>query len=156
VLFKLVQEEVLASYSREFEERVRAKWEKTQRYIVAPEKFPLPNVAEQIEALNRILLHPSDRVDLRFEESYAGISVAEIVNRGIHRLPPANKSGEELRDVVLWLAVLEYAKREKREVAFITNDSGFWREEADEPLVQIAKDVKDAEVDVGLLRLRID
>jgi hypothetical protein len=38
-----------------------------------------------------------------------GTFVQEVFMRGIHRIRPASDDGEELRDVILWLWVLEYA-----------------------------------------------
>jgi hypothetical protein len=44
----------------------------------------------------------------------------EMVRRLANRVPPASQAGEEARDVLIWLAVLQIA--EKSEVAFVTGD----------------------------------
>jgi hypothetical protein len=44
----------------------------------------------------------------------------KMVRRLANRIPPASQAGEEARDVLIWLAVLQIA--EKSEVAFVTGD----------------------------------
>ncbi len=44
----------------------------------------------------------------------------EMVRRLANRIPPASQAGEEARDVLIWLAVLQVA--EKGELAFVTGD----------------------------------
>jgi PIN domain len=58
-------------------------------------------------------------------EDYKDITLEEVVRRGVHRIRPASDNGEELRDVVIWLVVLEHAKAKNSEVAFITDDGHF-------------------------------
>lgn len=53
------------------------------------------------------------------------MSVEEVVRRGVERIRPANQKGEELRDVILWLLVLEYARKSRGKVAFISDDGTF-------------------------------
>jgi hypothetical protein len=56
---------------------------------------------------------------------YSNIDLAEFVRRGVHRIRPASAKGEELRDVILWLSVLEYARKRQSDVAFISDDRLF-------------------------------
>lgn len=45
----------------------------------------------------------------------------EVVRRSINRIPPCNKSGEEIRDALLWLGLLDYCKEKSiPEFAFIS------------------------------------
>jgi hypothetical protein len=65
-------------------------------------------------------------------------------------VPPASESGEELRDVILWLITLDHAKSTSRPTAFVTADAGFW--EADKPKSQILQDIDSAKVDIRLYK----
>ncbi len=44
------------------------------------------------------------------------------MKRGIERTPPATDRGEELRDVVVWMSVMEYCKSVNNPVTFISNN----------------------------------
>lgn len=56
---------------------------------------------------------------------YSGVDLKQVVRRGIGRVRPANDKGEELRDVILWLIVLHYAKQSKAGIAFVSEDKTF-------------------------------
>ncbi|MGB2886841.1 MAG: PIN domain-containing protein, partial [Candidatus Acidiferrales bacterium] len=58
-------------------------------------------------------------------DDYTDVEIQEVVRRGIKRIRPASDEGEELRDVVLWLVALKYAKQARQRVAFISDDKGF-------------------------------
>jgi hypothetical protein len=68
-------------------------------------------------------------VRVRSYDDYSGVAVNEIVRRGVERVRPANSQGEELRDVVLWLMVLAYAKERGSRVAFVSDNKDFRDEE---------------------------
>ncbi len=53
------------------------------------------------------------------------IDVREVVRRGVHRIRPASAKGEELRDVIVWLSVLGYARKRQSDLAFISDDRAF-------------------------------
>jgi hypothetical protein len=59
-------------------------------------------------------------------DDYSAISVEELVKRGVNRLKPASSTGEQLRDVMLWLVTLSYAKKKADEIGFITSDGDFF------------------------------
>jgi predicted nucleic acid-binding protein len=150
VLFKLVYDEVIEHYIRDFDDKVSKRWEKFQGLLIA--RHPRPDIQQQLKTLRARLKAPSEAVHVVFAADYANVSMDEVVTRGIKRLRPASSSGEELRDVVLWLAALDYARREKRPLAFVTNDSGFWQEAAEEPAEQIRSDINDVETVIRLYR----
>jgi len=151
VLFKLVRDELLATYQRDFTEQVLPKWEKTKRLVVAQSHFTKPDLQKQLEALDRAVRRP-EKGTVAFIESYEGVDVGEVVRRGIQRIPPASNNGEELRDVVLWLLVLAHAKRENKPVAFVSNDSGFWQQEVDALKQQIQDDIATSKSEICLFR----
>jgi len=63
--------------------------------------------------------------EVQIYDDYSRLDISEIVRRGALRIRPASSNGEELRDVILWLHVLDYAKRRRRPIAFISNDANF-------------------------------
>jgi hypothetical protein len=82
---------------------------------------------------------------------YADISIAEVVRRGVKRIRPSSDQGEELRDVVLWLVVLKYAKQIENQIAFVSDDKAFRDEEgALHPNLQ--EDIVRANVQVAFYR----
>jgi predicted nucleic acid-binding protein len=150
VLFKLVYDEVIQHYIRDFDDKVSKRWEKFQGLLIA--RHPRPDIQQQLKTLRARLKAPSDAVHVVFVADYGNVSMDEVVTRGVKRLRPASSSGEELRDVVLWLAALDYARREKRPLAFVSNDSGFWQEAAEEPAEQIRSDINGVESVIRLYR----
>jgi hypothetical protein len=87
---------------------------------------------------------------IRFYPDVSGVDVNEVFLRGVKRRRPASKEGEELRDVIIWLIALQYAEKEKKEIALITNDGGFWNDtEIHEHLKQ---DIDERKVNVSLFR----
>jgi hypothetical protein len=86
--------------------------------------FPPEHDAE-VEAFQGRLLNPGAGFTVILLEDYKGIALGEVVRRGVHRIRPASDDGEELRDVVVWLVALEYAKTNNVKIAFITNDGDF-------------------------------
>ena len=81
------------------------------------------------------------------------VPINEVVLRGIKRIPPANEKGEELRDVILWLYVLEIARERGEQVAFISDDSGFWSgDDRERPLPTILEHISSKNVQVQLYR----
>jgi predicted nucleic acid-binding protein len=86
-------------------------------------EFTSPDITEEVHLLHALLLKPGKASESKIYDGYDKVSLEETVKRGINRIRPANQDGEELRDVVLWLMVLEYAKESK--VAFISNDNTF-------------------------------
>src|SRR5579862_8247350 len=83
------------------------------------------NFDAEVEHLLERLKRPGDGVEETLFLGLTRIDIDEVAARGIKRKRPASPSGEELRDVMIWLLVLCYATDTRSEVAFISNDSGF-------------------------------
>lgn len=155
VLLRIVREEVVAHFARDLKQRAneaKKTW-KAYRYLHFPDKlaeFTEPDIAYQKKQVRYKLMKPSTAVAVFYYADTSRISVDNVFIRGIHRIPPANVDGEELRDVIVWLSTLDYAKSKNRKVAFITNDSGFWVNDDVRPNVQ--EDIKKAGVEVRLYR----
>src|SRR5205807_7617033 len=79
-----------------------------------------------------------------------GADIAENYVRRVKRKRPANKEGEELRDVILWLLTLHYAKSKSSAVAFVSTDGGFW--DGEKVHEQILQDVASYGVDIQVFR----
>jgi predicted nucleic acid-binding protein len=133
VLPNLVLEEVLGVYERKLVEKCEKAFSARRdvlNYLIRQEshntKFKLRvDSSVEVEAFRKRLLEPSPGIKtVQCDESK--IDIREVYGRGIKRKRPANRDGEELRDVILWLTVLEYARNTKSSIALVTRDSGFW------------------------------
>jgi hypothetical protein len=68
----------------------------------------------------------------------------DVALRGINRLKPASANGEQLRDVLLWMLVLEYAKESRFGVAFISqNKKDFCEKDSNALHSDLAKECAD-------------
>jgi hypothetical protein len=106
-----------------------------------PLKLPDADVEEDI-FLGR-LLSPGRGVAVKILEDYDSVSVREIVRRGVERIRPASDGGEQLRDVVIWLMILEYAKKSKIPTHFICNDDKAFRDKDKNVHPDIQEDIGD-------------
>jgi len=141
VLLRIVREEVVAQFARDLKKRgkeVAEAW-KAYRSLHFPEKlaeFAKPDIKGQAKELRKRLMKPTGPAKVTYLDDTSNISVDEVYMRGIKRTPPANGDGEELRDVIVWLSALDYAKTSKRQIAFVSADSGFWAKDAVRPEIQ--------------------
>lgn len=127
VIPRLVYEEFSQRYLDLITESSRAAceaWATLRKRLISEVHEMSPcDALQELKGLQEWLRSPAQGFYSLLQEDYAGVSVDEVVRRGIHRMPPANQEGEELRDVVLWLSVLEHAKNHG--VAFISADKAF-------------------------------
>ena len=154
ILLEPVREEVLATFERKWTEKWNAIKAATESLKLigasAPAGVRAPAMKGDSLALNSRLLHPSKDIKSRFYSDYLDFGVDDVVKRGARRIKPANNEGEELRDVVIWLMVLQYATFEKKSVAFITADKGFWQ--ADQIHPHISADIRNKNAAVEMFR----
>jgi hypothetical protein len=129
VIPQIAVDECLEKYRQELLNRIngaRSSWHEVRRYCIdAPADHEHVDVDAQVEKFRARIHEPAPGVKSIIYANTSGVDVNEIVRRGIKRIKPASKSGEELRDVIIWLMALHYAKQTKRQVAFISNDGGF-------------------------------
>ena len=159
VLPRIVREETVARYSDRLESAIRAVqkvWKPYSDLLLEHDSrdFDAPDVKYEIRALRKLLKSPAKGIRLKYVADFSGVDIHEVVKRGIHRMRPASDEGEELRDVILWLFVLAYAKQSGSPVAFISGDRAFWNE--NEPAAQVKEDIRKAAVDVRLYRKTAD
>ena len=122
LLSALVQDELLANRIRQLESHwgayVRSAGH-VRSFVQAagtlPNKPDLEKIAtEQVAGLRKTLRSPDV---LPVTEA----QMREAIRRGIRRVPPCTERGEEIRDAILWLQVLELARKNKTDtVAFIS------------------------------------
>ena len=110
--------------------------------------FHKPDVGYAMKELRRKLMKPVEGIVPLYVAETRGVSIDEVFMRGVHRTRPANQQGEELRDVIIWLWVLEYSSSVGDQIAFVSKDSGFWTKDGIHP--DIARDprVKDGRVSI--------
>src|ERR1700730_11393884 len=153
ILPALVRDEVLQKHREKLTtqlSRVEKELKDLCRYTKEDVAFHAPYLKGETDDLRALLRRPSNGVRTKFLASIDGVDLKEVMRRGIKRVPPASESGEELRDVVLWLIVLDHAKSISRATAFVTADRGFW--ESDKPKDQISQDIASQKVDIRLYR----
>jgi len=95
---------------------------------------------EELRLLEEKLKAPGAGVNSVVLPDYSDIDIGEVAKRGIQRIKPANRNGEELRDVMVWLSVISYAKKRRDMVGFISGDTGFRPAPKDEQLDPALKD----------------
>ena len=130
VLLASVEQEVLALYERELAaemSKVRAAVSTAERKMFLRDQKlmpgPMPEVKKEAQALQDALRTTSTGVAVERFHDYAGVNALDIVRRGTQRIPPADSNGEQLRDVINWLAALSYAGRATGKVFFVSADS---------------------------------
>jgi hypothetical protein len=125
----MVFQEVLERYKERLKDSLNAakgSWGSFAELRMSPNpQFPQIDFDEEVQKLEERLLNPGSGIKALKYSDVSDIDVNEIARRGTKRLRPANQNGEELRDVMLWLSVLQYARRTNLELAFISGDSGF-------------------------------
>ena len=129
VLPRATREEVVVGYGRELKREMKAfeqAWRAYRRLdLSGSASFNKPDVRRGMISLRRKLMKPTESIAPIYVPEIAGNFTQEAFMRGVHRTRPASGSGEELRDVILWLWVLGYAGAVDA-AAFISRDGGFW------------------------------
>lgn len=129
VIPDLTHKEVVARYRDrliELSKRARDAWA-ALREVGMEERgeFPRLDIPGELATLDNLLFHPSQGVDSLPYTDFSGVDIKEVARRGIFRVLPANDRGEELRDVILWLVVLHYAKQVNTTIGFVSEDKAF-------------------------------
>ncbi len=115
ILPQIVREELGAVYKRELTKKLEAADKAVQelnRLLFAP--FLLPDQL-LIEALAETYIsYIRKRLDFFYliELEYRGEYLPELVNRALCRTKPFSEKGEEFRDALLWVNILDYLKND--------------------------------------------
>jgi predicted nucleic acid-binding protein len=129
VLPRIVWEEIQAVHRRTIkkeEELFNGSKLKLIRYFVEKEisDFTL-NLEGETEKYGQFVL---SQLKMAATEilAYNDAHLAEIADRAVNRIPPCSSSGEEFRDTMIWLSVLDIASSdEDRTIVFISADKHF-------------------------------
>ena len=108
VLPRVIREEVVIGYGRRLKSETKAFEEAWRKYrhvdlSDAVPRFQKPDGGNEMRKLRKKLMEPTVGLDPIYVPELTGGFLQEAFMRGIHRTRPANDSGEELRDVILWL-----------------------------------------------------
>ena len=129
VLPHMVMLEVLERYKERLKKGLnvaKVSWVSFAELRMLPHPaFPYINFDQEFQRLEERMRNPGPGVQTLQWSDVSGIDVNEIARRGAKRLRPANQNGEELRDVILWLTVCQYARKTNQETVFISDDHGF-------------------------------
>jgi len=158
VLLSSVLEEVLATYERDFRERVEAakkSAESAAKYSFTSKRPSLvngePDFAKEKDTLKKHLRNPDKAVGVEYVEGCPGVDPLEVVRRGALRVPPASANGEELRDVIHWLTVISHAKQVGGKILFVSRDKGFWTKD-EGPREHIVLDIETSGGHISLFK----
>lgn len=156
VLPRLVREETVGKYRHKLDNQSKKATSAVQelnKFIVDKKNeihFHAPDLKYAVRDLRAKFRAPAKGISVRFYPETNGVGVSEVFLRGVNRRRPANSEGEELRDVIIWLIVLQYAEAEKKPVALVTADGGFWNDTQVHD--HILEDIKSRNVDVRVFR----
>ncbi len=153
VISALVFEEVIAQYRETLKGSVAkatTAWADVRDLQFSPAQEPdFPNLDNESAILKTKLKAPAKGIKIILFSDYSRIDIKEVIRRGVHRYRPASGSGEQLRDVILWLHALDYAKQNRRSVAFISNDLLFSDRKEQSGRKTRQQHVKESAEDIG-------
>jgi hypothetical protein len=155
VIPRIVFDEVLARYQEMLSERNDKARDAIGLLNITAVTPVMPlwrdlDIAQETDRYRNLLssgLREGQSLPVRVLPDYAGIDPKEVAERGIRRIPPSDSNGEQLRDVMVWLASVSYCRASKKPVAFISCDKGF--------LTRDRTKIKD-ELALELIRDRIE
>jgi len=112
---RIIYEELQALHRRELEARLVAYMRARGSLNVLIPDTPVQEVAIDLNSASiAYMRNIQERLD--FEESdlleYQPRYLADVIDRAIHRKRPCSDKGEEIRDAVVWLMVLDAARKE--------------------------------------------
>lgn len=126
---KLVIEEVVAKFERDFDEDIEEIKRRVKDLSLRLDK----ELSSHIDELDRAheISSSRQRLEARFGASnctildYPVISHEELVRRATTRTKPFDNEGSGYRDALIWETVLNLATEVDSEVVFISNDNDF-------------------------------
>jgi hypothetical protein len=154
VVPRLVREETVAKYKSLLEAQTKKTdqaVDQLNRLIIDKASrisFSTPEPKYEVRDLRKKFRAPAKGISVRYYPDTSGIDVSDVFLRGVKRRRPSSSTGEELRDVIVWLVTLQFAEQEKTGVALVTADKGFWN--GTEVHEHIRQDIETRKVKVSL------
>jgi len=157
VIPTLVMEEVLERYKDRLKRDLNTA--KSSWHVLAGTKmtshpsFPHVDFDKEVQKYREQLLNPALGVTVLQYSDVGGIDINEIARRGIKRKKPASDIGEELRDVLLWFLLIQYARQKQRQVAFISSDGAFRKSKDEDDLhPDLAQEIENTKLPIHFYR----
>lgn len=152
IVFSEVAERYRAQLSDEVD-KTQAAWNRMRKKTISDVgNFPSPHINSEVRALKNRLRQPATGVQAVLYSDLGGVDMQELIRRGVKRLRPASSEGEELRDVILWMVVVQYAKKNDADVAFISTDANFADSDGTGLHEQLSADAARARVRIAFYR----
>lgn len=128
ILPLIVYEEIEGLYKRTLSERIE-EYNKSTRILnsgmIDPKQFLDLSTVNYDDEANKYLdylkkkFHLQDKDIVKYRSEY----LQEIIKRAINRIKPCSASGQEFRDTLLWLSLIEIAKNNStKQLVFISNN----------------------------------
>jgi len=123
---KIVYQEIAMVYERELANRLE-KFGKAKRILesalidssIQDLNIAIANEVEKYLTFLKRKFRISDKDIVPYKDSY----LKEVVERAIRRIKPCSEKGEEFRDALLWLTVLDIARKtDQKMLIFISNN----------------------------------
>lgn len=127
VIPTIVFEEIASLYRKELILRLQnlnKSGEDFNRIILNPKPFEKKEIDIE-ELVSNYIIYLKTKLGPNLKEiRYKDEFLPELVKRSIERIKPISPKGQEFRDAILWLSILEYFKEEnfEHEISFITNN----------------------------------
>lgn len=127
LLPEIVLKELVATYGKELEKRAEdyQKAKGSLQRLVIGSNFE-DHGLNFIEETQKYIAFVLSAVGIKREEAipYRGEYLEELVKRAISRTKPFTERGEEFRDALLWLTIMDIARgKPDKGIAFISNDA---------------------------------
>ncbi|MEQ9299793.1 MAG: PIN domain-containing protein [Cyclobacteriaceae bacterium] len=128
VLPKIVLEELISLYKRNLDnnlEEAEKILSQLDRFLLSEEKLgSVPNInmsktLREYENHVRAQLGSFQLKEIEYQNSY----LSEVVRRSVQRIKPISPKGQEFKDSILWLSILDFLREERSsDSVFISNN----------------------------------
>ena len=144
ILPRIVKEELRAIYQRDLSQKLataRKAVRELNGLLITP--LPLPEDLSTEAQAEAYIHYIRKRLDFFYliELDYSGEFLADVVNRAVNRVKPISENGQQFRDAVLWLSIIDCLKRNEGmgEKIFLSEN---FRDFADETKEQLHEQLR--------------
>jgi len=157
LLHEVVEAEVRANFRRQCSDaimKIEKDLSKAERYDIVgiPEfngnKSLDVTLAKFDENFNNVL---DNWITIRVPLNNTVLS--EVIRRALERIPPCSGKGEEIRDAIIWLNLLEFCKKYDHKIAFISANTNEFADSNTEILrAELLEDIKNYEINLSYFK----